>query len=156
MNNKFVVKRLDYDQEEEFYKAMNLLEDNLGDKYKDVYHLVEKTKDIIPKTFVVSKFLAHNFCFPVACLVYDVSFSYPNSKEGEKFIAIKYLAVDPKYRRKGFGKQLVNTLEDFVKSVKFNKIKLETDIENSPFYENLGFKPFDKSGDSIYLEKKLD
>lgn len=50
---------------------------------------------------------------------------------------INNVVVDSKYRRKGIGKVLINTIVDISKQVTY---MLRGDISNEKFYRNLGFE----------------
>ena len=53
---------------------------------------------------------------------------------------IQDLVILPEYRKKGIGKQLVNTLLDYCKSHKLLWIGLIAEPDQDGFYSSLGFK----------------
>lgn len=59
-----------------------------------------------------------------------------------------WLAVDPKFQRKGVGKILLKTWEEQTKTLGAHNLRLESRESNIPFYEKIGFKVlgFDKKG----------
>lgn len=53
---------------------------------------------------------------------------------------IEDIVVDNKYRRKGFGKEIVESLVEFSKNIGCYKVILDCSESNEKFYENCGFK----------------
>lgn len=97
------------------------------------------------------------------------------TQEGDNIIEIKNIAVYPKYQKKGYGKKLIEFVENKYKN-DFDIIRVGTGDSKLtiPFYENCGFKrsycikdffvnnyenPIYEDGirlkDMVYLEKKL-
>lgn len=97
------------------------------------------------------------------------------TQEGDNVIEIKNIAVYPKYQKKGYGKKLIEFVENKYKN-DFDIIRVGTGDSKLtiPFYENCGFKrsycikdffvnnyenPIYEDGirlkDMVYLEKKL-
>lgn len=97
------------------------------------------------------------------------------TQEGDNVIEIKNIAVYPKYQKKGYGKKLIEFIENKYKN-DFDIIRVGTGDSKLtiPFYENCGFKrsycikdffvnnyenPIYEDGirlkDMVYLEKKL-
>lgn len=95
--------------------------------------------------------------------------------EGDNVIEIKNIAVYPKYQKKGYGRKLIEFVENKYKN-DFDIIRVGTGDSKLtiPFYENCGFKrsycikdffvnnyenPIYEDGirlkDMVYLEKKL-
>lgn len=96
-------------------------------------------------------------------------------QEGDNVIEIKNIAVYPKYQKKGYGRKLIEFVENKYKN-DFDIIRVGTGDSKLtiPFYENCGFKrsycikdffvnnyenPIYEDGirlkDMVYLEKKL-
>lgn len=74
------------------------------------------------------------------------------------------IAVDPNYRRKGYGSKLMLELIKYFKSNGVKIVRLEVNIKNSiarKFYERLGFTPIDiikgyyKNSDALVMILKL-
>lgn len=97
------------------------------------------------------------------------------TQEGDNIIEIKNIAVHPKYQKKGYGRKLIEFVENKYKN-DFDIIRVGTGDSKLtiPFYENCGFKrsycikdffvnnyenPIYEDGirlkDMVYLEKKL-
>lgn len=97
------------------------------------------------------------------------------TQEGDNIIEIKNIAVYPKYQKKGYGRKLIEFVENKYKN-DFDIIRVGTGDSKLtiPFYENCGFKrsycikdffvnnyenPIYEDGirlkDMVYLEKKL-
>lgn len=97
------------------------------------------------------------------------------TQEGDNVIEIKNIAVYPKYQKKGYGRKLIEFVENKYKN-DFDIIRVGTGDSKLtiPFYENCGFKrsycikdffvnnyenPIYEDGirlkDMVYLEKKL-
>lgn len=97
------------------------------------------------------------------------------TQEGDNVIEIKNIAVYPKYQKKGYGKKLIEFVENKYKN-DFDIIRVGTGDSKLtvPFYENCGFRrsycikdffvnnyenPIYEDGirlkDMVYLEKKL-
>lgn len=97
------------------------------------------------------------------------------TQEGDNAIEIKNIAVYPKYQKKGYGKKLIEFVENKYKN-DFDIIRVGTGDSKLtiPFYENCGFRksycikdffvnnyenPIYEDGirlkDMVYLEKKL-
>ncbi len=97
------------------------------------------------------------------------------TQEGDNIIEIKNIAVYPKYQKKGYGKKLIEFVENKYKN-DFDIIRVGTGDSKLtvPFYENCGFRrsycikdffvnnyenPIYEDGirlkDMVYLEKKL-
>ena len=97
------------------------------------------------------------------------------TQEGDNVIEIKNIAVYPKYQKKGYGKKLIEFIENKYKN-DFDIIRVGTGDSKLtvPFYENCGFRrsycikdffvnnyenPIYEDGirlkDMVYLEKKL-
>ena len=56
---------------------------------------------------------------------------------------VYYLAVDPIYRRKGYGKQIMETIEEKLRTIGCPKINLQIRTDNIDvvkFYESIGYK----------------
>ena len=66
--------------------------------------------------------------------------------DGESVLLIQDILVEPSYRRKGIGSELVR--EVFRRFPAVYQIQLVTDSmpETIAFYESLGFTPFEKMG----------
>ena len=98
------------------------------------------------------------------------------TQEGDNIIEIKNIAVYPKYQKKGYGKKLIEFVENKYKN-DFDIIRVGTGDSRLtvPFYENCGFRrsyclkdffvnnyenPIYEDGirlkDMVYLEKKLN
>jgi ribosomal protein S18 acetylase RimI-like enzyme len=68
---------------------------------------------------------------------------------------MNYLAVDPNFRGHGFGKMLVEAVEDKLKNrgcPKINLLVRSDNIEVSDFYEGIDYK---KQGDVSVFGKRL-
>ena len=97
------------------------------------------------------------------------------TQEGDNIIEIKNIAVYPKYQKKGYGRKLIEFVENKYKN-DFDIIRVGTGDSKLtiPFYENCGFKrsycikdffvnnyenPIYEDGirlkDMVYLEKNL-
>lgn len=97
------------------------------------------------------------------------------TQEGDNIIEIKNIAVYPKYQKKGYGKKLIEFVENKYKN-DFDIIRVGTGDSKLtiPFYENCGFKrsycikdffvnnyenPIYEDGirlkDMVYLEKNI-
>lgn len=97
------------------------------------------------------------------------------TQEGDNIIEIKNIAVYPKYQKKGYGKKLIEFVENKYKN-DFDIIRVGTGDSKLtiPFYENCGFRksycikdffvnnyenPIYEDGirlkDMVYLEKNL-
>ena len=97
------------------------------------------------------------------------------TQEGDNIIEIKNIAVHPKYQKKGYGRKLIEFVENKYKN-DFDIIRVGTGDSKLtiPFYENCGFRrsycikdffvnnyenPIYEDGirlkDMVYLEKKL-
>lgn len=97
------------------------------------------------------------------------------TQEGDNIIEIKNIAVYPKYQKKGYGRKLIEFVENKYKN-DFDIIRVGTGDSKItiPFYENCGFRrsycikdffvnnyenPIYEDGirlkDMVYLEKKL-
>lgn len=97
------------------------------------------------------------------------------TQEGDNVIEIKNIAVYPKYQKKGYGKKLIEFIENKYKN-DFDIIRVGTGDSKLtiPFYENCGFKrsycikdffvnnyenPIYEDGirlkDMVYLEKNI-
>ena len=97
------------------------------------------------------------------------------TQEGDNVIEIKNIAVYPKYQKKGYGRKLIEFVENKYKN-DFDIIRVGTGDSKLtiPFYENCGFRrsycikdffvnnyenPIYEDGirlkDMVYLEKKL-
>jgi ribosomal protein S18 acetylase RimI-like enzyme len=64
---------------------------------------------------------------------------------------IQDLVILPKYRNKGIGQQLVETLVDHCKSKKIHWIALIAEPDQDRFYKSVGFKQMKK-----YVPMKYD
>ena len=97
------------------------------------------------------------------------------TQEGDNIIEIKNIAVHPKYQKKGYGRKLIEFVENKYKN-DFDIIRVGTGDSKLtiPFYENCGFKrsycikdffvnnyenPIYEDGirlkDMVYLEKNI-
>jgi N-acetylglutamate synthase-like GNAT family acetyltransferase len=100
---------------------------------------------------------------PLSKLIGTISGStaYVTAKDGDKLIGfgrvltdyhslayINYMAVDPRYRRQGVGKSILQKLVEASGDVE--RIFLYTDTADA-FYVNCGFTPFEKR---LYLFRK--
>ena len=58
-----------------------------------------------------------------------------------KILYVSTVFVDEKYRRKGYGKQLIDEMEKRAKSMGVNMIRLDTfSWQGKEFYESLGYE----------------
>ena len=78
-------------------------------------------------------------------------------------LAHLHINIDRKYRRKGIGRELVRTLQDYAKKEQIEKIQCVS-VKGSlvEFYKNLGFVPvkllpyfYPKAGTLTYMEYKV-
>ena len=67
------------------------------------------------------------------------------------YAKIERLAVRKSYRRKGYGKLLLEYVMNIARQKGFNKFKLHAQVASEKFYTNHGFKP---EGDE-FLEAKI-
>jgi ribosomal protein S18 acetylase RimI-like enzyme len=60
---------------------------------------------------------------------------------------VYYLAVDPEYRRKGYGRQMMEAISEKLLEKGCPKINLQVRSDNTDvvkFYESIGYKPEDR------------
>ncbi len=68
---------------------------------------------------------------------------------------INYLAVDPDFQRKGFGRRIMEKAEDELRKLGCPKINVQirtSNIDASAFYQSIGYK----HDDVISMGKRLD
>ena len=59
-----------------------------------------------------------------------------------KILYVSTVFVDEAYRRKGYGKKLIDEMEERAKALGANTIRLDTfDWQGKDFYEALGYQP---------------
>jgi ribosomal protein S18 acetylase RimI-like enzyme len=79
--------------------------------------------------------------------------------EGQQILAtLTTLAVDPRFRARGAGSELVRALERFFAARHVSYYRLETRVQNTTardFYTGLGFKEADRRAGSYVLVKKV-
>ncbi|WP_315906572.1 GNAT family N-acetyltransferase [Priestia koreensis] len=68
------------------------------------------------------------------------------------------MSVAHRYRKNGYAKQMVHTLETQIKALKYKRIVIETTKEwTKPIrlYESLGYTIVDRDGEEVHFEKVL-
>lgn len=53
---------------------------------------------------------------------------------------ISHLAVEPEYQKRGVGKLLMNTVEDYARSVGYSTIGCMSRLNTTRYFEKMGFK----------------
>jgi ribosomal protein S18 acetylase RimI-like enzyme len=67
---------------------------------------------------------------------------------------VNYLAVEPAYQKKGFGRQLMSEIEKKLQAMECPKLNLQVRVDNHEalvFYEKIGYK----NDDVIGMGKRL-
>lgn len=83
---------------------------------------------------------------PIIALMNDQIVGTPRlQRNSEKIGQIRYMAVDPKYQRKGIGKSIILTLHQMAKTIGLKKIILDARELSLGFYTKLGYKITKKS-----------
>ena len=98
-----------------------------------------KAVDFPPLKRTVSQFVNSNSEFYAFCIINDIA-GIIEIDSHDHLTHIQSLVVDPKYFRKGIGRQLVQFTLDTYRSKLFT---VETGTDNQPaikLYENLGFQ----------------
>ena len=68
---------------------------------------------------------------------------------------VSWLGIRNKYRGKGFGTELYNEYEKFIKTKNAHLIELFTFAEVKPFYEKLGFKEIGRREEGYFGQKNV-
>jgi len=86
-------------------------------------------------------------------------------RKGGRTCRIYSLAVDPRYSRRGVGRELVHACERYARAWGCEALRLETRYDNAPaiaLYRGLGYQEFDRfcqyysdGAEALRLEKKL-
>jgi GNAT superfamily N-acetyltransferase len=63
--------------------------------------------------------------------------------------------VNPKFQKQGFGKLIMNKLEDKAISSEISKVKLDASLPSKTFYDSLGYKTREKTYVKLENNKKL-
>ena len=63
--------------------------------------------------------------------------------------------VNPKFQKRGFGKLIMNKLEEKAISSGINKVKLDASLPSKTFYDTLGYKTREKTYVKLENNKKL-
>jgi ribosomal protein S18 acetylase RimI-like enzyme len=106
-----------------------------------------------PRRDIQRKLKVQPEMFLVACLDGQVVATVMAGYEGHRGW-INYLAVDPKHRRSGFGRRMMDESESRLRALGCAKINLQvrsTNVEVIEFYKRIGFKV----DDVVSLGKRL-
>jgi len=115
--------------ENNFSEAMKILDKELiGKRVRGDKFLLDKFKEF-PRFF--KGIFLDKLLFGVIC-------GFPR----EDYLLISELAVDSRFRRRGFGKKLVKSFEQNAQKKGYNKINVGAKDNALGFYSSLDYKPF--------------
>jgi len=128
----------------DFKEGLKILDKELGkNRVRNEKFLLEKFKKY--HQFFAGIFLDNELI--------GVIFGFPR----EDYFLISEIAVDGRFRRRGFGKKLVQFFEETVRKEGYSKINVGSEDDSIGFYLSLKYKPFllIQFEDHGSLEKRL-
>lgn len=74
----------------------------------------------------------------------------------EKVMYIGRIFIDPKFHRNGYGKQMMNMLEEEFKDCVYWRLETpEWNIRTNAFYKKLGYEEMERANGSVYYQKQI-